>query len=268
VRAEGYPIVITKPSEIVHELLPMMQVGLRAMAIYNGAGGIARLFGYPVPKVPETWANGARESVELLKQESSVAQFGVVHEEAMAGSEESKSVRGHSLRVFTDFLEKNDPGLKEGKSGHFAGLQRIGDPNDGTALWTTLTDPQEIKSALEARTREREAEARYGNAFVQLAVVSFARQTAGGGFQAELEAASAEGKLQAEAGFQAELEAASAEGKLQAEAGFQVELEAARTEAEKARGESEASAVRCPMHSPQTQPRAVSLRGVGPLLMR
>ena len=167
VRAEGYPIVITKPSEIVPKLLPVMQVGLRAMSIYNGAGGIARLFGYPVPKVPEAWATGARESVELLKQESSVAQFGVVHEEAMEGSEESKSVRGHSLRVFTDFLQKNDPGLKAGKSGDFAGLQRIGDPNDGTALWTTLTDPQEIKSALEARGREREAELRAGNKYIQ-----------------------------------------------------------------------------------------------------
>ena len=49
VRAEGYPIVITKPSEIVPKLLPVMQVGLRAMSIYNGVGGIARLFGYPVP---------------------------------------------------------------------------------------------------------------------------------------------------------------------------------------------------------------------------
>ena len=184
VRAEGYPIEITKPSEIVHELLPMMQVGLRAVAIYNGAGGIARLFGYPVPKVPETWATGARESVELLKQESSVAQFGVVHEEVMAGheegSEESKSVRGHSLRVFTDFLEKHDPGLKVSTSGHFAGLQRIGDPNDGTALWTTLTDPQEVKSALAARAGEREAEARDGNKYIQeQAAERLARQTAG-----------------------------------------------------------------------------------------
>ena len=180
VRAEGYPIKITTPSEIVPKLLPLMQVGLRAMSIYNGAGGIARLFGYPVPKVPEAWATGARESVELLKQESSVAQFGVVHDEVMEGSEESKSVRGHSLRVFTDFLQKNAPGLKEGKSGHFAGLQRIGDPNDGTALWTKLTDAQEIKSALEARTREREAEARDGNAYVRRAVASFARRSSDG----------------------------------------------------------------------------------------
>ena len=175
------------------------------MAIYNGAGGIARLFGYPVPKVPEAWATGARDSVELLKQESSVAQFGVVHEEAMAGSEESKSVRGHSLRVFTDFLEKNDPGLKEGKSGHFAGLQRIGDPNDGTALWTTLTDPQEIKSALEARTREREAEAHDGNKYFQRAVESLARQTAG-----EVEAVGLRAKEEAEAEAKAEVCAAIA----------------------------------------------------------
>ena len=192
VRTEGYPIVITKPSDIVHELLPMMQIGLRAMSIYNGAGGIARLFGYPVPKVPEAWATGARESVELLKQESSVAQFGVVHKEVMAGSkdgsEESKSVRGHSLRVFTDFLQKHDPGLKASTSGHFAGLQRIGDPNDGTALWTTLSDPQQIKSALEARTREREVEAGNGNAYIQRAVESFARQTAGAAVKKEAEA--------------------------------------------------------------------------------
>jgi hypothetical protein len=178
VRAEGYPIPITTPSDIVPKLLPVMQVGLRAMSIYNGAGGIARLFGYPVPKVPEAWATGARKSVELLKQESSVAQFGVVHEEVMEGSEESKSVRGHSLRVFTNFLQENDPGLKAGKSGDFAGLQRIGDPNDGTALWTTLTDPQAIKSALKARTCEREAELRAGNKYIhEKAAEGLARQT-------------------------------------------------------------------------------------------
>ena len=167
VRAEGYPIVIKKPSEIVHKLLPMMQVGLRAMSICNGAAGIARMLGYPIPKVSDAWGKGARESVELLKKESSVEQFGVVHEQAMAGSEGSKSVRGHSLRVFTDFLKENDPGLKEGKSGHFAGLQRIGDPNDGAAIWTTLTSQQEINDALEARSIEQKAELLAGNKYIQ-----------------------------------------------------------------------------------------------------
>ena len=67
VRGEGYPIEITKPSAIVPKLLPVMQVGMRAMSLYNGAAGIARMFGYPVPTVPEKWRKGAQSSVEMLK---------------------------------------------------------------------------------------------------------------------------------------------------------------------------------------------------------
>ena len=106
------------------------------------------------------WAKGARVSVNMLKKKSSVEDFDVVQDvlDKEGAEKRSDSVRGHSLCVFTEFLEKNDPGLKASKSGHFAGLQRVPDPNSGTALWTTLTDPQEIKKALEARTSERKAE--------------------------------------------------------------------------------------------------------------
>ena len=68
VLGNGYPIVITTPSDIVHKLLPVMQVGMRAMSLYNGVGGIARIFGAPVPSVPEDWRKGAQSSVEMLKQ--------------------------------------------------------------------------------------------------------------------------------------------------------------------------------------------------------
>ena len=68
VRGDGYPIVITTPSEIVHKLLPVMQVGMHAMSLYNGLGGIARMFGAPVPKVSEEWRKGAQASVKMLKQ--------------------------------------------------------------------------------------------------------------------------------------------------------------------------------------------------------
>eukprot|EP00577_Skeletonema_sp_RCC1716_P003979 CAMPEP_0113435840 /NCGR_PEP_ID=MMETSP0013_2-20120614/36498_1 /TAXON_ID=2843 ORGANISM="Skeletonema costatum, Strain 1716" /NCGR_SAMPLE_ID=MMETSP0013_2 /ASSEMBLY_ACC=CAM_ASM_000158 /LENGTH=1647 /DNA_ID=CAMNT_0000326257 /DNA_START=200 /DNA_END=5140 /DNA_ORIENTATION=+ /assembly_acc=CAM_ASM_000158 len=61
VRAEGWPIVITTPSELVPYLLPLMLVGMRAMSIYNGTAGMARLFGYPLPKVPKAWSKGAQE---------------------------------------------------------------------------------------------------------------------------------------------------------------------------------------------------------------
>ena len=68
VRGDGYPIVITKPADIVHKLIPVMQVGIRAMSLFNGVAGVARMVGYPVPKVPEQWRKGAQSSVEMLKQ--------------------------------------------------------------------------------------------------------------------------------------------------------------------------------------------------------
>mmetsp|Transcript_27114 Transcript_27114/g.45937 ORF Transcript_27114/g.45937 Transcript_27114/m.45937 type:complete len:1130 (-) Transcript_27114:1998-5387(-) len=163
VRAQGWPIKITTPSELVPYLLPLMLVGMRAMSIYNGTAGMARLFGYPLPKVPKAWSKGAQETVELLKQDSSVEEFSAVHEEVKKGSEEKKSVRGASLRIFMDFLEKEDPGRKDGKNGQFAGLQRIGDPDQGTALWTMLTDQAAIESALKERANQRKEEERTQN---------------------------------------------------------------------------------------------------------
>ena len=67
VRGDGYPIEITTPAEIVPKLLPVMQVGMRAMSLYNGVVGVAQMVGYPVPKVPEGWRKGAQSSVEMLK---------------------------------------------------------------------------------------------------------------------------------------------------------------------------------------------------------
>ena len=49
------------------------------------------------------------------------------------------------MREFMDFLKMHDPGLKEEKNGDFAGLQRISDPEDGTALRTNLADQKTLK---------------------------------------------------------------------------------------------------------------------------
>ena len=68
VRGDGYPIEITTPAELVPKLLPVMQVGMRAMSLYNGVAGVAQMVGYPAPKVPEGWRKGAQSSVEMLKQ--------------------------------------------------------------------------------------------------------------------------------------------------------------------------------------------------------
>ena len=149
-----YPIRITKPSELVGKLLPVMQVGLHAASLVNGVSGVVRLFGYPFPSVPEKLREGAERSVEVLKQESSVEKFGAIHEHVETQDEQATSVRGASLRELEKFLAKEDP------RGTYAGLQKVGDDSDGTAVWTTLTDPEEVQEALKTRAASRRAERR------------------------------------------------------------------------------------------------------------
>ena len=69
VLGSGYPITITTPSDIVHKLLPVMQVGMHAMSLCNGVAGVARMFGYPALKIPKAWCRDAQSAVEMLKQE-------------------------------------------------------------------------------------------------------------------------------------------------------------------------------------------------------
>ena len=153
--ADGvYPIRITEPSELVGKLLPVMQVGLHAASLVNGVSGVVRLFGYPFPSVPEKLREGAERSVEVLKQESSVENFGAIHKHVETQDEQATSVRGASLRELEKFLAKEDP------RGTYAGLQKVGDDSDGTAVWTTLTDPEEVQAALKTRAASRRAERR------------------------------------------------------------------------------------------------------------
>ena len=156
-----YPIRITKPAAIVSKLLPLMQVGLHAASLVNGVSGVVRLFGYPCPKVPEAWRAGAQDSVEILKQESSVEQFAAVHEKVQEGDEATETTRGGALRDLEAFFAEYD------KERNYAGLRRIGDPSDGTAVWTLLTDPEEVKGALEARARERREETKRRDEYVK-----------------------------------------------------------------------------------------------------
>ena len=171
IRAPGYPIVITEPSEIVSKLLPVMQVGMRAMSVYNGVAGVAQMFGYPLPKVPKKLREGAQSSVDSLKQESSVEAFGAIHEKAKDKDEKKESVRGASLRELKKFFEA------QREPENYAGLRRIGDPNDGTAVWTRLTDPVEVRDALEKRAKERNAERKR----CEDAYATYLREKAAGG---------------------------------------------------------------------------------------
>ena len=170
VQGEGYPLEIKEPSKTVHTWIPAMQVGLSAMSVCNGVTGIANMFGYPVNQlVPKDWSEGLKESVELLKQKSSVEQFGVVQDvldDETGDEKKSISLRGKSLRDFQNYLKKHDPGLKDGKEGNFAGMHVTGSPYDGTALWTKLSNESEIEKALKKRSDQIKAEKEQSDDFI------------------------------------------------------------------------------------------------------
>ncbi len=135
-----YPIKITKPSKMVPKQLPVMQAGVRAMSLYHGAAGIARMCGYPVPVLPEKWRSKAQSSVERLKQESSVEAFNVVHEQAMADGKKEQTVRGAAMRELQDFLAEYD------KSRRYAGLGRIGDKDGAYAACDVIVERPKIST--------------------------------------------------------------------------------------------------------------------------
>ena len=86
--------------------------------------------------------------MEILKQESSVERFAAVHEKVQEGDGATETTRGGALRDLEALFAKYD------KERNYAGLRRIGD-EDGTAVWTLLSDPEEVKAALEARAQQR-----------------------------------------------------------------------------------------------------------------
>ena len=116
--------------------------------------GIARMFGAPLPSVPEAWRNGSQECLESLKQESSVEAFGVVHGQVLDGGEKKQTVRDRSLIQLKAFFESHAETAPEVKE--WAGLRRIGG-DDGTAVWTALLDG-DIQAAIERRGVERRSE--------------------------------------------------------------------------------------------------------------
>lgn len=109
------------------------------------------MFGYPLPLVPEKWRKAAQGTVDLLKQDSSVAAFGAINEKVKDTDEANKTVRGASLRELEEFFKEKD------SKKLYAGLRRVGDPNDGTAVWTCL-EGDKFEQALTGRTNQWRAE--------------------------------------------------------------------------------------------------------------
>lgn len=146
VQGGKYPIEITEPSDFVPKMMPFIQVGMRAMSLYNGTAGLCRMFGCPIPEVSESMQKSMRESVHILKQKSSVQTFKTVHAKVEDNDEEVKTVRGECLRELERFFKEYD------SENTFAGLRRICGP-DGGAIWTVVPE-KEVHKRLEELSKK------------------------------------------------------------------------------------------------------------------
>ena len=138
----------------------------------------------------------------------------MIHEEVMSAEEaakaEAKTVRGASLRELQSFFKDKDV------ENTFAGLRRLGD-DDGTAVWTLLTDEKEVRAAIEARAKERLAEQAAQEKFYSKLLLERKGQTAGESANPSRGAQAAAAKLEARAEA-AEAEAHTAKAVARAEA--------------------------------------------------
>jgi hypothetical protein len=139
-----YPIKISTPKEMVAKVLPLMKLTLKAMSLYNGAAGLARCLGYPLPVLSDSVTGYLSSAVGSLDQQSSVSEYDVLQTSldkviATKGTDDQsqdesskKTQRGKPVVDLASFFDKpgNDPGHD------FCGLRRVISP-DGSCIWTT-----------------------------------------------------------------------------------------------------------------------------------
>ena len=156
----NYPMEITTRSDTLPKILPLMHLTMRAMALYHGVAGVARMFGNTMPNLPEEWRHLAQVKVNALKQERGATPFGSLAAdiEMMRASREqfmkSSSLRATAARELVRFVER-----KEGHKVDFVGLQRYPD-SDGFAIWTSIDNSAGFKDAISKRSAERLKEER------------------------------------------------------------------------------------------------------------
>eukprot|EP01045_Picozoa_sp_COSAG04_P008881 COSAG04_NODE_501_length_13363_cov_9.158137_9_plen_1203_part_00 len=137
---EGYEI--TAPRETVPKLLPLMEVGLKTMKVLNGAAKMGRMFGIPLPEIPQGCVGTVESLVDGLGAgESGYACVAEAAGEAVKGSsgEAKTALSQFQLAEFRKFLEENDP------EGSWKGLLVRVALENGDVLWVS----EEGKSQLE-----------------------------------------------------------------------------------------------------------------------
>ena len=128
-----WPVAIDKRkdgvSKTLHSLLPLARAGLGVAKIVNGAAGVARIMGYPVPSFQLDGVD-----LSIFKHDSSLqdysglekALFDTAKSSGDVGSHEQ--LDGYSQREFARFLAENDQKDDRGK------LKRIL-LDEGCAMW-------------------------------------------------------------------------------------------------------------------------------------
>ena len=132
----------------------MMRVGLQAAAVANGAASLINVFCPAVPSklVPPSLLGKAQGFVDGLDKDSTVAAFGSVQKHVEGGDEGGEAKRGGELRDFEKFLLKHDP------DASYAGLMRVCNEEDGTAIWVSEDSAKDIESGRGDAVKDLEAE--------------------------------------------------------------------------------------------------------------
>ncbi len=141
--SDDYPYHIEQPGQFVAKALPLIKFGMTALKVYNGAAGIANIFGIPLPKAE--LGEGVSGKVDsILGHESCGPAFEAALDEMGSLGEgeqpKAKSVRGAGLRELKSFFTTADPDSK------FAGLDRMV-TKEGLAAWTLKEKIEELKKA-------------------------------------------------------------------------------------------------------------------------
>jgi serine/threonine protein kinase len=139
----AYPIQINVRSEKAKKFLPVMAIGLQAVAVANTAAGLIAMF-YPV--VPQMLI--PTELIEMANNFINNSKPGVIKQALNDTSGAREAVRGNALREFGAFLKANDA------NSTFSGMKRLCDTSSGRAIWVTEESAQKIALENDSSTTE------------------------------------------------------------------------------------------------------------------
>jgi serine/threonine protein kinase len=147
---DGYEV--TAPREFIPKVLPLMSAGLKGMKAVNGAASLGRMFGLPVPKIPDEFMSKAEEIVSGLSGESDfecIAQAAGQEIKGTSASSRKTSLSRFQQREFAEFLTKHDPKAKWKDV-----LVRVA-LEDGAVLWVSKDAHDQLQQEDQLQAEDR-----------------------------------------------------------------------------------------------------------------